>query len=88
MLFLSQPLLSFTVTGIGTMSTIDSTIDFTLSGSFIKAHPAFDLFVTLVTGHPMLMSMISTFVFSQMYFDAKVRDSKSEPTICCEIGCS
>ena len=38
-------------------------------------HPAFDLFVTFVTGHPMLMSMISTFVFSETFMKKIQKDS-------------
>ena len=86
MLFLSQPLLILTVRGISIISTIDSTIDLTFIGSFSNALPALPLFVTLATGHPIFISIISTLVFSQMYLDANVSDSISDPTICCEIG--
>ena len=40
MLFSSQPLLIFTVTGTGTVATTDATISFTFSGFFNKADPA------------------------------------------------
>ena len=62
--FSSQPLLIFTVTGIGTDATTASTISFTFFGLFNRAEPACDLIATFGTGHPILISIISGRIFS------------------------
>ena len=63
-LFSSHPLLIFAVTGIGTVSTTVFIISSTLLGFLSNALPAPDLTATFVTGHPILMSMISGDIFS------------------------
>ena len=84
--FLSQPLLILTVTGISTVSTTVLTISYTLDGFFNSALPAFPSTATLLTGHPIFMSMMSGFIFSETYCDAVLNDSTVEPNICCDNG--
>ena len=83
---LSHPLLIFAVTGTSDVSTTVSTISEIFSGFFKSALPAFDLTATFGTGHPIFMSIISGFMFLQIYSVAILNDSASAPNICWEIG--
>ena len=61
----SQPSRNFTVTGFFTAATMAFTNSYACSGSFINALPAND-FTTLLTGHPIFISITSQLVSSSI----------------------